>query len=77
MKIGFIQFGPEFGQKKQNVEKVKRLLFDTNADLMVLPELFNSGYAFDSMEEVGRLPREYPVIPSKSCSRYRKRRRCI
>jgi predicted amidohydrolase len=52
MKIGFLQFGPKFGQKKQNVEKVKSLLFEADADLMVLPELFNSGYAFDSMAEV-------------------------
>lgn len=52
MKIGFIQFNPQFGAKEKNVERAIGFLNRTDADLIVLPELFNSGYLFTSGEEV-------------------------
>ncbi|MCX7995124.1 MAG: acyltransferase [candidate division WOR-3 bacterium] len=52
MKVGFIQFSPLFGQKERNFEKVETLLKDTDADLFVLPELFNTGYLFLNREEL-------------------------
>ena len=60
MKVGFVQFEPVFGQIGVNLAKVERLLADIDADLIVLPELFTSGYVFTSREEAGNLAEEIP-----------------
>ncbi len=51
MKIGYAQTSPIFGEKTQNFEQVENLLRKTKADLIVLPELFATGYTFISKEE--------------------------
>ena len=51
MKIGYAQTSPIFGEKTQNFELVENLLRKTKADLIVLPELFATGYTFISKEE--------------------------
>jgi len=52
MKTGYLQFKPEFGKPEVNIVKVKKLLSDKKFDLMVLPELANSGYLFSNKEEL-------------------------
>jgi len=52
LKIGFVQFSPLFGQKEKNFQKVSDLLKDLTADIIVLPELFNTGYLFLNKEEL-------------------------
>jgi len=51
MKIGYVQTSPIFGEKTQNFQQVEKLLRKTKADLIVLPELFATGYTFISKEE--------------------------
>lgn len=46
MRAGFYQFSPEFGEVKRNVKKAVDAIASINADLIVLPELFNTGYQF-------------------------------
>jgi predicted amidohydrolase len=60
MRAGFLQFNPVFGDIRGNVEKVARMLETQSADLIVLPELFNTGYQFISMQEVRELSEEVP-----------------
>ncbi|MDA8240235.1 MAG: acyltransferase [Nitrospiraceae bacterium] len=60
MKAGFFQFPPVFGDVAGNVEKVGRALTAKQVDLLVLPELFNTGYQFVSKDEVTRLSEEVP-----------------
>jgi predicted amidohydrolase len=52
MKIGYVQNSPIFGDKQKNLESIDELLCGVRADLIVLPELFATGYAFTSVEEV-------------------------
>lgn len=60
MKIGIYQTFPKFGKIKENVKRVCRVLNSMEADLVILPELFNSGYQFINKEEVKRLSEEVP-----------------
>lgn len=60
MKIGIYQTFPKFGKIEENVHKVCHVLKSMDVDLIVLPELFNTGYQFISNEEVERLAEEVP-----------------
>jgi predicted amidohydrolase len=60
MKAGFYQFDPLFGDIQGNVKKVIDAVSDRKFDLIVLPELFNSGYQFTSHDEVRSLSEEIP-----------------
>ena len=52
IKAGFIQFRPELGNQEANIKKLKSLIpLAKDADLIVLPELANSGYNFISKEQ--------------------------
>ena len=55
MKIGYIQSSPIFGEKEKNFSQIRKLIGNTEADLIVLPELFATGYTFMSKEEAGNL----------------------
>lgn len=55
MKIGYIQNAPIFGAKEKNFEGVRSLLNGVQAGLLVLPELFATGYTFTSKEEAKEL----------------------
>lgn len=56
MKVGYIQTDPVFGNKEHNFGQVNSLASGLQADLLVLPELFATGYAFTSVEEARSLP---------------------
>lgn len=51
MKIGYIQTSPIFGEKQANFDRIESLAENIRADLIVLPELFATGYTFTSIEE--------------------------
>jgi predicted amidohydrolase len=64
MKIGFMQLAPVLGDRDATIEKIDRLIpAAADADILVLPELCNSGYNFlskeqaqESSEETGKSP---------------------
>lgn len=60
MRIGYIQMTPEFGRLEDNVAEALELISQTEADLLVLPELFNSGYLFIEKDEVAELSERIP-----------------
>jgi len=55
MIVGYIQTSPEFGKREFNFEQTHLLTRGIRADLLVLPELFATGYAFTSREEARAL----------------------
>lgn len=63
MRVGFAQFESVFGDKERNIETILKLLkqgADQEADLLVLPELCNTGYVFRSEKELKTLSEEVP-----------------
>lgn len=58
MKIGYLQFKPEFGKPEENILKIRKLLSKKEFDLIVLPELANSGYLFTDKKELEELSEE-------------------
>jgi predicted amidohydrolase len=64
LKIGFIQFSPVLGDLQTTIRNLDRLLKGVeSADILVLPELCNSGYRFtsktqawDTSEVIGESP---------------------
>jgi predicted amidohydrolase len=60
MKVGFVQFNPVFGGIDRNLTREEALIRESKAELLVLPELFNTGYLFTSKEEVLEMSEEVP-----------------
>jgi predicted amidohydrolase len=60
VKAGFYQFSPAFGKKEKNIGKILSVIKDADADLLVLPEFFATGYRFVSKDEAAELSEEIP-----------------
>ncbi len=60
MRVGFIQMNPKLLDVEANVDKALRLLERASADLIVLPELFNTGYNFSNRRDVGKVAERIP-----------------
>ena len=65
MKIGFLQFRPSLNDPEANKSALRKMITAESSeyDLLVLPELSNSGYLFSSIEEVNNCAEEIPVGP--------------
>lgn len=61
MIAGFLQFDPVFGDIEGNVSRVLQIVSDKQVALVVLPELFSTGYQFVSKDEVSSLSEEIPA----------------
>ena len=67
IKIACIQMEPVVGEKERNIRRSLELIEEAAANgahLLVLPELCNSGYVFDSREEAFALAEEIPNGPT-------------
>ncbi len=60
MKAGYLQFAPRYLQPEANRETVAELVTDLDADLLVLPELFPSGYYFKSQSDLEQVAEPIP-----------------
>ena len=68
IKTGFVQFSPVFGDVTGNVKKALGMAAASGAGIVVLPELFSTGYLFESREELQGLaePPDGPTV-SAAC----------
>lgn len=64
MKAGYLQLQPEYLSVEKNLEHTEGLLNGTTADLVVLPELFQSGYFFRSKEDLETVAEPIPDGPT-------------
>src|SRR5262245_58932308 len=58
VRVAFVQGRPGFGQGERNLERGLALARTVDADLVVLPELWSSGYVFSSHREVAELAKD-------------------
>src|SRR5829696_3112070 len=67
VKVACLQMEPVIGEKERNVRRSLELIESATANgaqLLILPELCNSGYAFNSREEAFALAEEVPNGPT-------------
>ena len=64
MICSVLQFDPEKGAVERNLAHAERLLGEGESDLYVLPELFASGYFFESSDEAHGLSEPVPDGPT-------------
>src|SRR6185436_3809496 len=56
----FFQYAPEFGQVKRNLDHVSERISGIQCELLVLPELFATGYQFVTKSEIESLAEPVP-----------------
>lgn len=64
MRITVIQTHPTFLNVEKNLIDVERKIKDLKTDLIVLPELFSSGYNFQTKKQVASVAEEIPGGPT-------------
>jgi beta-ureidopropionase len=64
MRVGFVQINSKLSDVEGNIDKAFRLVGKKRMELLVLPELFNTGYNFRSRREVARLAEQIPEGPT-------------
>ncbi len=60
MKVGYMQFAPEFGESQRNIDVIIDAIRRFQGDLLVFPELAVSGYQFLSKDEAWQLGESVP-----------------
>ncbi len=77
MRVGYIQTSPIFGEKEINFKQIENLIDGIEADLIVLPELFATGYTFISKEEAQKLAEKENGATSKFLQKLSKKSSAI
>ena len=72
MRVAFVQSAPTYLKPGLNRDRVHQMLTGVSADLIVLPELFTSGYYFRSEEDVASMEEEVPGPTSEALSSWSK-----
>jgi predicted amidohydrolase len=63
-RVAFVQARPRFGRPDENLEHALSLARTVEADLVVIPELWSSGYVFSSHAEVRELSEDASTGPT-------------
>jgi predicted amidohydrolase len=76
MKTAIVQTNPVFSEVKLNVSNALSKMESSDADLYVLPELFNTGYNFVDEKELAGLVETSSGFTVKEMSVFAKRKSC-
>ena len=76
MRVAVVQTDPVFGEIKTNVRTAISMMEGVEADLFVLPELFNTGYNFVDVEETDRLSENTSGYTFDMLSTFARRKSC-
>ncbi len=80
LRVAFVQGRPRFGRTLENLDRGLELASGVAADLVVLPELWSSGYVFSSRAEAGALAEDAsrgPTARALTAAARRERRHYI
>jgi predicted amidohydrolase len=78
MRLGVVQFNPEFGKVGENTQRALALAGEADADVYVLPELFSTGYQFKDRAEALDYAEEIPDGPTtEALERFCRERGCF
>jgi len=77
MRVAVVQTYPAFGEVRANVTGALGMMEEVNADLYVLPELFNTGYNFIDEKEVGALAESAEGPTEKAVAGFAKKKACF
>ncbi len=64
MHLAFLQYNPRYLEVEANLDQVEALIEGLETDLLVLPELFASGYFFHDRQDVERVAEPIPEGPT-------------
>jgi len=76
MRVAVVQTDPIFGEIETNVRNAISMMEDVEADVFVLPELFNTGYNFIDVDEVERLSENTSGYTFDLLSTFARRKSC-
>ena len=76
MRVAVVQTDPVFGEIERNVREAISMMESVEADLYVLPELFNTGYNFINVEEADRLSENTSGFTFDLLSTFARRKSC-
>jgi predicted amidohydrolase len=76
MRVAVVQTNPQFGQAEANITSAIGLLEKEQADLYVLPELFNTGYNFASADELEKLAEPVEGQTFAALAEFARRKSC-
>ena len=77
VRIAILQTNPIFGDIKKNIGDTISMMETVDADLFVLPELFNTGYNFIDAKEVDRLSEHSLGFTYQILSSFTKKKNCF
>lgn len=63
-RLAAVQTHPRFGETVANLDRAEQVVEGLDADLIVLPELFSTGYAFRDRAELETLAEPWPGGPT-------------
>jgi 5-aminopentanamidase len=76
VRLAIVQTNPEFAVVDANIKAALTLMSKAQADVYVLPELFNTGYNFTEMAEVERLAEPAEGTTCKAMVEFSQRKSC-
>ncbi|BBB33135.1 carbon-nitrogen family hydrolase [Thermotomaculum hydrothermale] len=77
LKVGFLQFKPEFGKIKENTDFIVSELKKHKFDIAVLPELCSTGYLFENTKQANELAEDENGYFVKSLLSLAREKNCL